>query len=53
MELILDQGLKTECFPFHQFNYFKTKGKFVFFRNKIAFFLYNLKLSSFLSEEGL
>lgn len=31
MELILDQGLKTECFSFHQFNYFKIKGKFVFF----------------------
>lgn len=53
MVQILDRDLKKECFPFHQFNYFKIKGRFVFFRNKIVFFLYNLKLSSFLCKVGL
>lgn len=53
MAQILDQDLKNECFSFHQFNYFKIKGRFVFFRNKIVFFLYNLKLGSFLSKVGL
>lgn len=51
MAQILDQGLQIECF-FHQFSNFKIKGFFLFSSNKIAFFLYNFKLSSILFQSG-
>lgn len=62
MTQVLDQGLKAECFFFHQFIYFKIKGNiFISSKNKttnkqtkkLVFSLYKFKLGSFFSREDL